>query len=468
MYTQKKNSSLSKLNNLRLSIKIPLAIAGFSLICGGAATYVGLNELKSSSENATKTAMFDKLYAKEAALQSFIENITGDLHALADNPYIISATNDFTNAWRTLESNQTKYLQNLYINQNPHETEKKYLLDAANDGSEYSQIHAKYHPYLREFLLENGYYDLFIVDASGNVVYSAYKELDFATNLKNGEWKDSGLAQVYTSIMAQKDAENISFADFTPYAPSANAPAGFIGRPIEDTDGNYIGALIYQMPIDKLNAVFNDDQMLGKTGKIMIVGQDFLLRNDVRFAKEPTILKVKVDSEEVKKALAKNSGVDFNTIDMNGSSVVSAYDNFDFIGTNYALLYQIDNSEIMGPLELARQHFLMLTGGIVLLIGGFGALFARGITRRINSMSNTMGVISKGDNTEVEFTENKDEIGDMARTVEIVRQNVVENTRLKLALDNASANMMIVDENLNIVYLNPAVSNFLSGAEKDI
>ncbi len=468
MTTVKNKSFLSGITQMPLSYKLPLAIAGFALLCGGAVTFYAVESLKAGYERSITANFTEKLSAKNNELHNFMTQITGDLHALADNPYIVTAAYDFTSAWNALKTEQTSNLQNLYIKNNPNPVGKKHLLNAAADGSEYSAFHAKYHPYLREFLEEHGYYDIFIVDASGNVVYTVFKELDFATNLKNGEWKDTDLAKLFETIMAQKNAEDVSYVDFAPYAPSNNVPAGFIGRPIEDDAGKRVGALIYQMPIERLNALFNNSEGLGETGKVMLVGKDNLLRNDVRFAKESTILKMKLDTENVEAALEGKSGVVFDEIDAEGKQVVEAYRNFKFQDTNYALVYDISYNEVMAQVFESRKDFIMITLLIVGVISALGALLARGITRRINSMSNTMATISKGENATVLYTDNRDEIGDMARTLEEVRKGVSDNVRLKLALDSCTSNIMMADEKFNIIYLNEALTGFLKEAEKDV
>ncbi len=462
------NSFLSRITQMKLSIKLPLAIAGFALICGAGVAYIAIHELTSSNHRTNSDLMLQKMQSKDEALSGLMKSIEGDLHALADNPFIIQAANDFTGAWNTTEGNQTQILQGAYITNNPNPTGKKQLLDSAEDGSLYSDTHAKYHPYLREFLEEHGYYDIFIVDAEGNVVYTVFKELDFATNLKNGQWKESDLAKLYTTIMANKDAEQVSYIDFAPYAPSNNVPAGFMGRPIEDANGNYVGALIFQMPIERLNALFNDNETLGKTGRVMLVGKDYLLRNDVRFAKESTILKMKLETEEVKKALAGKNGINLNTQNEQGAHVISAYEGFEFADVNYALIFEMHYDEVMAPVYKAREEFMLVALGIISMVSLLGYFLAHSITGPLSRINRIMHQIADADNVEVPYTSRRDEIGDMARTVEVVRSTVVESTRMKLALHNASANMMLADNDLNIIYLNPAIIGFLREAEPAI
>jgi methyl-accepting chemotaxis protein len=127
----------------------------------------------------------------------------------------------------------SKILQNLYISGNQHPTGEKHLLNAASDKTVYSQTHKQYHPPIRQFLEEFGYYDIFLVDAeTGFVVYSVFKEVDYATNLKTGPYKDSGIGKVFNKALMANDPNAVVIEDFAPYEPSYNASASFIASPI--------------------------------------------------------------------------------------------------------------------------------------------------------------------------------------------------------------------------------------------
>ena len=95
-------------------------------------------------------------------------------------------------------SEPARDLQTVYISNNHYPVGSKHLLQSNKDGLPYDLAHQKFHPDLAQFVTDFGYYDLFLVDAtSGNVIYSVYKEVDFATNLINGPYKDSGLAHAF-------------------------------------------------------------------------------------------------------------------------------------------------------------------------------------------------------------------------------------------------------------------------------
>jgi len=85
--------------------------------------------------------------------------------------------------------------------------------------------------------------------------------------------------------------------------------------------------------------------------------------------------------------------------------------------------------------EVFNQN-LMLVGGIsltlLILIGGGAILISRGITKPLGEITGGMGKLAGGDKTiEVNYTENHDEIGDLARALETFKQNAIEMDRLQ-------------------------------------
>ncbi len=143
-------------------------------------------------------------------------------------------------------------LQNLYIAQNSNPLGSKQLLDAAPDGSRYSSAHAKFHPFLRDFADEFGYYDIFLIDAaSGDVVYSNFKEIDFMSNVKQGPLANTNFSATVRKALAATDPEVSYLSSFEPYLPSYNDPAAFVASPIV-VNGKTIGAFALQIPINKI------------------------------------------------------------------------------------------------------------------------------------------------------------------------------------------------------------------------
>jgi methyl-accepting chemotaxis protein len=178
-------------------------------------------------------------------------------------------------------------LQSQFISLNPSPLGEKDKLNSIGDGSEYDELHERYHSTVRTFLKEFGYYDVFIVEPKqGYIVYSVFKELDFATSLKFGPYKDSGIAEAFNEGLKLQNGQTY-LTDFKPYLPSYNNAASFISSPIFD-GSQLVGVLIFQMPIDRLNALMTQkgkwaNSGFGASGAIYLVGQDKTLRNESRF-----------------------------------------------------------------------------------------------------------------------------------------------------------------------------------------
>jgi len=265
--------------------------------------------------------------------------------------------------------------QYLYIIKNPNPIGEKNNLLASNDNSTYSKYHKIYHLAFNILLTNFKLYDIFLVDNKGNVVYTDFKEKDYATNLLTGPYKYTGLAKVYKKALNLNKTE-ISFDDFRPYEPSYNLPASFIATPIFKNNKR-IGVLIFQLPIDKINNImsFNGEYEkagLGESGEVYLVGDDKKMRNDSRFVKDiddPLVQKLHttigvftVDTKSVREALSGKSGK-WIINDYRGVPVLSAYAPLKVYNKHWAIIAEIDKDE-----ALAANTSIMFTIIIISLI----------------------------------------------------------------------------------------------------
>ncbi|HFF2756062.1 TPA: GAF domain-containing protein, partial [Vibrio cholerae] len=143
----------------------------------------------------------------------------------------------------SLLSRSAEALQARYIASNPNPLGAKHEWESDSLGNAYDALHQKYHPGIKQYLEQFGLYDVFMVDNDGHVVYTVFKELDFATNLLSGPYKESGLARAY--VQAKTLANNQYYLDdFAPYYPSYEAAASFISTPIFN-GSTRVGVLIF-------------------------------------------------------------------------------------------------------------------------------------------------------------------------------------------------------------------------------
>ncbi|MGE4555900.1 MAG: methyl-accepting chemotaxis protein [Desulfovibrionaceae bacterium] len=310
-------------------------------------------------------------------------------------------------------------LHSLYIHEsgNPNRIGEKHLLDANNIPCEYNRHHLRYHPVIRHFLETFHYYDIFIVDPdTGHIVYSVFKEKDFATSLLTGPYSNTNFARCFVAARdagRAGDRDFVSLVDFEPYEPSYNAPAAFTASPIFDGD-TFLGVLMFQMPVDEINRIMLSDKKwkdvgLGETGETYLVAKDLLMRSPSRFAKqgENNVLLTKVDTEAVRKASKGEAGAGVIK-DYRGAPVLSAWQPLSIAGLNYVLLAEIDESEALAACKqvLAGADASvsdMIFYSAVVLVGAAvaGALLmiflVSSITRPLRRIQNFAEKVAEGD-----------------------------------------------------------------------
>ena len=422
-----------KWNDMSIATKIPVLVCGavFAAVLGAvvSADTTGGEDLHKAAEE--KLSVLTEL--RSETLSDYLGGIRQDIESQAVSPMVAQAINEYAAAWRETGGDPRPALQKLYIDDNPNPVGQKEKLDFAPDGSAYSSLHAKYHPWFRTFLQKRGYYDIFLFDNEGTVIYTVFKEPDFATNVMRGQWKDTDLGNVFRAAMAGngKTEDSVNFADFKPYAPSNNTPAGFIAAPVYDSGGKKVGTIAFQMPIAGIDRIMESPVGAGQTGESFIAGPDFLMRSDSRFSKESTMLKRKVETEPMKKALAGEKGV-MAALDYKGTEVLSSFTHIDFMGTRYAVIAEMATDEAFASVVDMRNTMFLLGGAMLTAISMIGWWIARGVASPIKSMSAVMMRLANRDwSADVIGAGRKEEVGEMAKAVAIFKENGVTAERLR-------------------------------------
>lgn len=339
------------------------------------AALIGLT-VSAISYNQQKSALlrsaFNRLelfhHLRKTALEDFLTSRSSDLLAMSRNKFVRVAMSDFSNAWREMGT-KTAVLPRLYIDENRFPIGEKEKLNDAGDGSSYSTVHRTYHPWSTKFIKHFGYYDMFLIDPGGNIVYTVEKEIDFATNLNTGPYADTGLAFVFKQAI--KHTGDVVTSDFRFYAPSNGDPAAFAGKAIRDETGKLLGVFAAQLPAEPINDLLLFSEGMGVSGETYTVGEDYLMRSQSRFIKETSLLKQKVETPAVIAGLRGKSGAQIIS-DYRNISVLSVYAPLDHdLGSRWVLLAEIDEAEVLGKLSPMLAALI----GLVTFMASFLAVY---------------------------------------------------------------------------------------------
>ncbi|WP_018248887.1 PDC sensor domain-containing protein [Orenia marismortui] len=258
---------------------------------------------------------------------------------------------------------------------------------------------------------EHGWYDAFLMDLEGNVIYTVEKEDDYATNLENGVYRDSGLAKAY-----KKGRKELSIIDFSYYEASKGI-AAFVSAPIKDKNNQLRGVIALQVPIDKINNIMQERTGMGRSGETYLVGSDYLMRSNSRFGNGKDILKKEVNTSSVRKSLQGEEGVD--TIkDYRDIKVLSYHTPLQIKDHNWVLIAEVDEAEVMEPLNnLIKKVYKMtwIIALVIILLSGLLIFFL--IIRPVKKVQSIMNKIANNNlSSEVEFKSN-DELGEMSNDI---------------------------------------------------
>jgi len=96
------------------------------------------------------------------------------------------------------------------------------------------------------------YYDILILSATGEILFSLAEEDDLGTNLFTGKYSQTLFASA--ARKAYRTGKQ-TFSDLEPYAPSGNNLTGFYVRPLLDEYGDKFGLIVFQINMEQLEKI---------------------------------------------------------------------------------------------------------------------------------------------------------------------------------------------------------------------
>ena len=354
-----------------------------------------------------------------------------------------------------------------YIVDNPNPPGEKYLLETRSDsliGGEavdaYDAAHRDFHSIFVRLMNDAELYDLYLVDAdTGDVLYSVQKEADFGTNLLDGPYQLSALANVFDRARASDASEGgVVIADFEYYTPSGGIPTAFLAAPVI-VDGAVVAVVAGQVSIDALNGSMTSfgnwvDEGLGTSGESYLVGPDMTARTDSRFLLEDkaaylktleaqgvdaaaieaidtsghSILSQSIDTQAVRAALDGETGTEI-VADYRGVGTMTAFTPVSVGGQRWGLLVQKDVDEALDPMYRMRRNILFATAAAAVLLTLFALWSARAFLRPIVRLQEGVERLKSGDVDFAIETEGSDEFASLAEAFNGMITEVRERNR---------------------------------------
>lgn len=366
------------------------------------------------------------------------------------------------------------YLQNYYTAPPAGDFDAAALVENAGDGSTWSAVNEKYNPYFRQMAQLYEYEDALILDTQGNIVYSVYKGVDLGSNVNTGPYKGTALADAYTDALNSNEVDYVQITDFERYQPSLGVPTAWGVSPIGQ-DGQVVGVLAVQLPINAINTVMTGDQQwtkdgLGETGESYIVGSDDTMRSVSRLLiDDPEQYRERAISgglspEVAQRAVDVQGTVQLQTVDtapvreaQQGKTGVmvaqsylaretlAAYGPLDIPGQQWVIVASITSAEAFAPVADFTRNLVLSIAALIVVVALLSLLLAQIFARPVRRLVGAVRQVAGGDlgvevatNTRDEFGDLSTAFNDMSRSLQIkqalIDEQQAENDTLLLTL----------------------------------
>jgi PAS domain S-box-containing protein len=299
-----------------------------------------------------------------------------------------------------------------------------------------------------------GFYDIFLINRTGDILFTIAKEDDLGTNLVSGKYKDTYLAKLFHEALIEQSVSDIDF-----YEPSEGKISGFFASPVKDNNGSVIGVLATQVTVDDINEIMQERSGLGMTGETFLIGADLVLRSNSRLSEESSVLKHKVDWQVSRRAVEGETGALWEQ-DSNNKKVLAAFAPIYVHGLTWGLVAKMDEDEFLAPIYQFWTQVLIravLLGVVIILISYF---FAKKLTAPIKRLSDKLLEIAESGNYDQRLpVTSSDEVGDLVTSFNNMTQKLFVQTgelkKLSQAVEQSPAVVVITDKEGTIEYVNP-------------
>jgi len=371
-----------------IKLRIVIVILGLSVVTGTLMAGLGVYGSYRGALTSTGSQLANYKTSLLGQIAVLENNIATDLAALALRAHDSETVASLDYALKKEREAGGTPVRDAFVTNNPYPLRERQSLDTADALGEYGRRHGGLHPEYRTLLEGRGYYDIFLISAEGEVVYTVLKEDDFATNLVDGIYSDTGLADAYRAALAADTAEPVAVG-FRPYSVSANAPAAFVAKRFTVTDPfsgqeKVGGVVAIQVPTTQL--------AYHGQGESFVLNEDGLLLSDFDWTEEVETFAYSMDlGPELLGASVGDEPVSATSI--NGHPALLTAAEASFFNLSWVAVTEIDQSVAFAFLYDALKQIavvalitLIVVTCIAFYLGGSLAGPLVAIGRRMDSM----------------------------------------------------------------------------------
>ncbi|WP_421979771.1 methyl-accepting chemotaxis protein [Roseibium sp.] len=323
--------------------------------------------------------------------------------------------------WKNLKEGQKETLRKIFVADNPHPPHERHLLTEPEESNYYVNNHKVVHPVYQDVISQGLFSDAALANPDGFITYTYKKGPEFAFHVEDADIKGSPVQLAMGSLYEAAKAETLAAGQIysSGFVAGADGSVSLVlAAPVFYLD-RFFGAVAFTADMQKLAALLNEPTGIGESEQIFLVDA---------FGKL-----VKLDATgnaAIVHSIADISLGD-SLISLDGSDYRFAEATNTFESTPYGVVQAVKQTELSAAAD--RITYGAVISGFLCLVPIVGLIWW--VTRRMFAPLENLAVaasrIADGDlEVAVEATERQDEIGRMARCIEVFKDNSVERERL--------------------------------------
>ncbi|MEM9630606.1 MAG: HAMP domain-containing methyl-accepting chemotaxis protein [Pseudomonadota bacterium] len=323
--------------------------------------------------------------------------------------------------WKNLKEGQNDTLRRIFVTDNPHPPHERHLLNEPSESNYYVNNHKVVHPIYQDVIGQGLFSDAALANPDGFITYTYRKGPEFAFHVDDAEISGNPVQIAMGNLFAAAKSETLAAGQIysSGFVAAEDGTVSLVlAAPVFYLD-RFFGAVAFSTNMQQLAALLNEPSGLGESEMSFLVDASGQLVQLSGAGEASAVF-----------SLADISNGD-HLIQLNGSDFRFAEATDTFENTPYGVVEAVRQTELSAAAD--RITYGAIISGFLCLVPIVGLIWW--VTRRMFAPMEYLAVaaskIADGDlEVAVEATERQDEIGRLARCIEVFKDNSVERERL--------------------------------------
>ncbi|MGL1922530.1 MAG: methyl-accepting chemotaxis protein [Hyphomicrobiales bacterium] len=450
MSIQEENTTNFKSNFTRIVIFLPIVIIIMTTLASIATGVIGYNYGQSGLQKATITALNTLAQSRAQILRVKLDAVRMDLASMVSGSAAKIAFKQLNQSISTLPKDVPKIKE--YF-QAPKTEIERAALDGMGESTMYAFRHASIHNSFSTSWASAGYGDVYIINETGQIIYSVTKSKDFLRNIGDEKLANSQLANLYETAKTTAIGEQIA-GEFKSYPFTDKQGSIFLAQPVwlGNLKKNPVfgGIIAIRLDVEYFDGIISSRQNLGKTGQIFMTDNSGQFLTNAALYSHKTALSDQSNYnavQSVMQGLKVEAGIEKN--DAGEDHLVTALP-FTFLNQNWIIVAEQSLRESMISITQMRNGMLYGSIAVLFIAVIISILISKAITNPLTRLTRIMGALANG-KTDETFSKKYwiSELKDMAKSLIVFKDNAIARVEAEVEKREIDEEILLKAKSVN-------------------